>query len=367
VKAFLGFVRKEALHLLRDRQTLAILLLLPVVQVLIFGFAVRTDVRKIPIVLVDPTPDVATLELRDRLAASERFHLTAVAASTGSLDPQFRAGSIRQALVLPRDVERRLGRGDSLPIQLLTDGSDPNTGGIMQGYATAVVERWYADASPGHAGLQINATSRLRYNPTLESSHLFVPGLVAFVLTIMSAMMTAISITREKETGTMEMLLVSPIRPTAIVAGKVTPYIVLGFVSVLLVLIAARTVFHVPVRGSLALLLAECGLYILTALALGIVISTKAPTQRTAMIFALAGLMMPTMLLSGFIFPLDSLPGWLQAISNVVPARWFLLVVRGIMIKGAGLATLWQETLVLIGMTVFFLAVGSRELAIRLE
>jgi ABC-2 type transport system permease protein len=366
VKAFLGFVRKETLHLLRDRQTLAILLLLPLVQVLIFGFAVRTDVRRIPIMLVDPTPDVATLELRDRLAASERFSLTGVAASTHDLGLQFRAGSIRQALVLPQDVERRLGRGDSLPIQLLTDGSDPNTGGIMQGYATAVVQRWYADAAPGSGGLRIEATSRLRYNPTLESSHLFVPGLVAFVLTIMSAMMTAISITREKETGTMEMLLVSPIRPAAIVAGKVTPYIALGFLSVVLVLIAARTVFQVPLRGSLPLLLAECGLYILTSLALGIVISTKAPTQRTAMIFALAGLMMPTMLLSGFIFPLDSLPGWLQAISHVVPARWFLLVVRGIMIKGAGLATLWQETLVLIGMTLFLLVAGSRRLAIRL-
>lgn len=366
MKSFLGFVRKETLHLLRDRQTLAILLLLPLMQVLIFGFAVRTDVRKIPIVMVDPTPDVTTLELRDRLAASDRFELVGIASSSQGLDRQFRAGSIRQALVLPSDVERRLGRRDSVPVQLLTDGSDPNTGGIMQGYATAVVERWYADASPAGGGLRIRSTSRLRYNPTLESSHLFVPGLVAFVLTIMSAMMTAISITREKETGTMEMLLVSPIRPTAIVAGKVTPYIVLGFVSVVLVLIAARVVFQVPLRGSLGLLLAECGLYIITALALGIVISTKAPTQRTAMIFALAGLMMPTMLLSGFIFPLDSLPEWLRAISYVVPARWFLLVVRGIMIKGAGLATLWQETLVLVGMTAFLLAVGSRKLAIRL-
>ena len=366
MKAFLGFVRKETLHLLRDRQTLAILLLLPPLEVLIFGFAVRTDVRKIPIVLVDPAPDVATLELRDRLAASDRFQLLEVAPTAQRLDARFRSGTIRQALVLPRDVERRLGRGDSLPIQLLTDGSDPNTGGIMQGYATAVVQRWYTDAVPRSGGLRIEASSRLRYNPTLESSHLFVPGLVAFVLTIMSAMMTAISITREKETGTMEMLLVSPIRPAAIVAGKVTPYVVLAFVSVLLVLIAARTVFQVPLRGSLTLLLAECGLYILTALALGIVISTQAPTQRTAMIFALAGLMMPTMLLSGFIFPLDSLPVWLRAISNVVPARWFLLVVRGIMIKGAGLATLWQETLILVGMMVFLLVVGSRRLAIRL-
>ncbi|MBA3319700.1 MAG: ABC transporter permease [Gemmatimonadales bacterium] len=366
MRAFVGFVRKETLHLLRDRQTLAILLLFPVVQVLIFGFAVRTDVRDIAIAIVDPTPDVATLELRERIDASDRFHIVGVAPSARGLDPQFRGGAIRQALVLPAGVERRLGRGDSLPVQLLTDGSDPNTGGIMQGYATAIVERWYRDAVPATGALRIEARARMRYNPTLESSHLFVPGLVAFVLTIVSALMTAISISREKETGTMEMLLVSPIRPTAIVAGKVMPYIGLGFVSVLLVLVAARAVFGVPLRGSLVLLLAESGLYIVTALALGIVISTKAPNQRTAMIAALAGLMMPTLLLSGFIFPLDSLPRVLQYLSYAVPARWFLTIVRGIMIKGAGLATLWQETLILMGMTLFLLAKGSRGLAIRL-
>ncbi len=366
MKAFLGFVRKETLHLLRDRQTLVILMLLPVIQVLIFGFAVRTDVQDIAIAIVDPTPDVATMELRERIAASDRFRLVRVGSSSRELALQFRRGSIRQALVLPRDVERRLGRGDSLPVQLLTDGSDPNTGGIMQGYATAIVQRWYRDAVPADGGLRIEAETRMRYNPTLESAHLFVPGLIAYVLTIVSAMMTAISITREKETGTMEMLLVSPIRPTAIVAGKVMPYIVLGFVSVLLVLVAARTVFGVPLRGSFVLLLAECGLYIVTALALGIVISTTVPNQRTAMIAALAGLLLPTLILSGFIFPLDSLPRPLQWLSHVVPARWFLTIVRGIMLKGAGLATLWQETLVLVGMTLLFLARGSRGLAIRL-
>jgi len=366
VRAFLGFVRKETLHLLRDRQTLAILILLPVVQVLIFGFAVRTDVQDIAIAIVDPTPDVATQELRGRIAASDRFHLVRVGSSTKELELEFRRGSIRQALVLPRDVERRLGRGDSLPVQLLTDGSDPNTGGIMQGYATAIVQRWYRDAVPAAGGLRIEAETRMRYNPTLESAHLFVPGLIAYVLTIVSAMMTAISITREKETGTMEMLLVSPIRPTAVVAGKVMPYIVLGFVSVLLVLVAARTVFGVPLRGSFVLLLAECGLYIVTALALGVVISTAVPNQRTAMLAALAGLLLPTLILSGFIFPLDSLPRPLQWLSHVVPARWFLTIVRGIMLKGAGLATLWQETLILVGMTLLFLGRGSRGLAIRL-
>jgi ABC-2 type transport system permease protein len=366
MRAFLGFVRKETLHLLRDRQTLAILILFPVVQVLIFGFAVRTDVRDIQIAIIDPTPDVATNELRERVAASDRFQVVWTGSSAAELETRFREGVVRQALVLPRDVERKIGRGDSLPVQLITDGSDPNTAGIMMGYATAIVQRWYQDAVPDGGSLQIEPQSRMRYNPTLESAHLFVPGLVAFVLTIVSALMTAISITREKETGTMEMLLVSPIRPKAIVAGKVIPYIVLGFVSVLLVLVAARTVFGVPLRGSIVLLLAESLLYIVTALALGILISTKVPNQRTAMIAALAGLMMPTLLLSGFIFPLDSLPQVLQWLSYIVPARWFLTIVRGIMLKGAGIATLWQETVILIGMTIFLLVTGSRGLAIRL-
>ena len=366
MRAFLGFVRKETLHLLRDRQTLAILILFPVVQVLIFGFAVRTDVRDIQIGIIDPTPDVTTNELRERVAASDRFKVVWVSSSGAELEMRFREGTIRQALVLPREVERKIGRGDSLQVQLITDGSDPNTAGIMMGYATAIVQRWYRDAVPNGGSLQIEPESRMRYNPTLESAHLFVPGLVAFVLTIVSALMTAISITREKETGTMEMLLVSPIRPRAIVAGKVIPYIVLGFVSVLLVLAAARMVFGVPLRGSVVLLLAESVLYIITALALGILISTKVPNQRTAMIAALAGLMMPTLLLSGFIFPIDSLPTVLQWLSNIVPAKWFLTIVRGIMLKGAGLATLWQETLILIGMTIFLLVKGSRGLAIRL-
>ena len=366
MRAFVGFVRKETLHLLRDRQTLGILLLFPVVQVLIFGFAVRTDVQDVAIAIVDPTPDVATVDLRQRIAASDRFHVVHVTTGSRDLDARFRDGSVRQALVLPRDVERRIGRGDSLPIQLLTDGSDPNTGGIMQGYASAIVERWYRDAVPRGGGLRIEAQARLRYNPTLESAFLFVPGLVAYVLTIVSALMTAISITREKETGTMEMLLVSPIRPVAIVAGKVIPYIVLAFASVLLLLLASRVVFEVPLRGSVALLLAESGLYIITALGLGVMISTVAPNQRTATLAALAGLLLPTLILSDFIFPIDSLPRPLQLLSYIVPARWFLTIARGIMLKGAGLATLWQETLVLVGMTLLFLARGSRGLAIRL-
>lgn len=367
MSAFTGFVRKEAYHILRDRQTFWILLLMPLVQVLLFGYAVRTDVRDIRLAFVDPAPSAASRDLLQRFEASPRFRVVGVYRTTAALTDGFRDGTLRQAIVLPRDVEQRLVGATPLPVQVITDAADPNTGSIMQAYTLTVVRRWHAELAPRAAGLRFDVTRRMRYNPTLESVNLFVPGLIALVLTIVSAMMTAISITREKETGTMEMLLVSPLHPWAIVVGKVAPYVAMGFLNVLMVLAAARGVFGMPLRGNLALLLAECLLYILTALALGIVISTRAATQRTAMIAALAGLLLPTLMLSGFIFPLESLPTPLRLITNIVPARWFLVIVRGIMVKGAGLATLWQETTILAGMTVLLLVVGARRLAIRLD
>lgn len=367
MSAFTGFVRKEAYHILRDRQTFWVLLLMPLVQVLLFGYAVRTDVTNIRVAVVDPTPSAATRALVQRIAASDRFRVVDVYPTTAQLDAGFRSGALRQAIVLPRDAERAMGGSASVTVQLITDAADPNTGSVMQAYASSIIQRWFAESTARPGGVRFDLATRMRYNPTLESVNLFVPGLIALVLTIISAMMTAISITREKEVGTMEMLLVSPLHPWAIVAGKVAPYIVMGFTNVLLVLGAARVVFGMPLRGNVVLLLAECLLYILTALALGIVISTRASTQRTAMIAALAGLLLPTLMLSGFIFPLESLPTPLRILTNIVPARWFLLIVRGIMVKGAGLATLWQESLILLGITALLLVVGARRLAIRLE
>jgi ABC-2 type transport system permease protein len=251
-------------------------------------------------------------------------------------------------------------------VQLVVDGADPNTGGIMEAYARAVLQGVAAELGAATPAVRLVPVQRMRFNPTLASVNLFVPGLVAFVLTIVSALMTAVTIAREKETGTMEMLLVSPLRPWQVVAGKVAPYLALGFTNVLLVLTAARLVFDVPVRGSLALLLALSLLYTLTALAMGIVISSRAATQRTAMLAALAGLMLPTLLLSGFIFPIDAMPLPLRAVSHLIPARWFILIVRGIMLKGAGVMELWQEMLVLAGLTILLLAAGIRRLAVRL-
>lgn len=374
--ALRGLVVKETRHVLRDRQTLAILLLMPLAQVLLYGFAIRTDVRGVRVAVVDPTPDASTRALVLRVDGSARHDVMEVVPTDADIAAQFAAGTIRQAIVLPTDVSRRLARREALSVQVITDGSDPNAGSAMASYAEAMLRRWHAEqlvarhgpAMLGNVGAaRIEIATRMRFNPTMESAQLFVPGLIALVLTIVSAMMTAIAITREKELGTLELLLVSPLRPATIVLGKVVPYAVLGMLNIGVVLGAARLVFDVPVRGSMALLLAQCALYVVTTLALGFVISTGARTQRAAMLAALGGLLLPTIMLSGFIFPVDSLPAPLKLVSNLVPARWFLVIVRGIMLKGAGLEVLWQETLVVAGLTTLLLAVGIRRLNVRLD
>lgn len=369
MSALRGFMVKEVRHILRDRQTLLILLLLPLAQVVLFGFALRTDVRGVRLVVVDPAPDHASLELRSRFEASDRFRVVGVLPGTAELPRWFRRGDADQALVLGPRFAHELGRGGA-QVLVVTDATDPNTGSTMQAYATAVIGGWErelrARGRPDGRATGIVPETRMRFNPTLESVNLFIPGLIALVLTVVSALMSAISLSREKERGTLEVLLVSPLRPWQIVAGKVLPYLVLGFGNVLSVLAAAWLVFGVPFRGSVLLLLAESLLFIVVSLALGVLIATRTGSQRTAMMGALLGLMMPTSILSGMIFPIASMPGWMQPLSHAVPAKWFILVSRGIMLKGVGIAHLWEETLVLLGMALLLLVAAVRSFHVRL-
>jgi ABC-2 type transport system permease protein len=279
----------------------------------------------------------------------------------------FKRGTAQVAVVFDAGFADRLARGLPAGLQIIADATEPNTGSIVAAYANAVVQGYEQDTLPPAAAVRIVPSVRMRFNPTRESSNLFVPGLMAFVLTIVSSLMTAISLTREKETGTMEALLASPLRPWQIIVGKVAPYLAVGFASVVGVILEARLVFHVPLRGSVTLLLAEGLLFILVSLSLGILISARTSSQRVAMIGALVGTMLPTMLLSGFIFPIESMPWPLRAISAVVPARWFVLVARSIMLKGVGLSYLWQPSLVLLVMAVVLLTASTRAFHERLD
>ena len=365
--AFLGLLQKEARHILRDRRTLAVIVLMPIIQVVLFGYAIRTDVEDIRLAIVDPEPDAATHALRTRLGASGLFRIVAVERSTDGLNALFASGAAQQAVVFERGFGDRLESARAARIQIITDAAEPNTGTAMQNYADALIRDHEGELREGTGPPPIAADVRMRFNPTRESSNLFVPGLLAFVITIISALMTAISLAREKETGTMEVLLVSPLRPVEIIAGKVAPYLLVGLATVVLVIIEARLIFGVPLRGSAVLLLAEGVLFTVTSLSLGILISARTPSQRVAMTAVLAGTMLPTVMLSGFIFPLESLPTPLRLISAVIPARWFVEIARGIMLKGVGLEFLWQETAVLAAMAVVLLAASARSFHERLE
>ena len=379
MNALLGLLLKETRHILRDRRTLAVLILLPIVQVILFGYSIRTDVKDVRLAVVDPAPDATTLAIRDRFNASGTFKTVAVLRSEAELDALFQRDAAQVAIEFAPRFADRIAHGEPAQILVITDATEPNSGTGRLNYVNAVVQGYLADSpmsgmssvvptSPTSRGrIRIESRVRARFNPTLESANLFVPGLMAFVLTIVSALMTALSLTREKETGTMEALLVSPLRPAQIIVGKVAPYVVIGFISVAAVLIEARLVFHVPIEGSLPLLLGEGLLYILVALSIGILISARTSSQRVAMLAAILATMLPTLLLSGFIFPIESMPEALQVVSNIMPARWFVLIARGIMLKGIGIAYLWRETLILGAMALVLLVVSTRSFHVRLD
>ena len=376
--ALRAFVVKEIRHLLRDRQTLTVLLLMPLVQVVLFGFALRSDVRDIRLAIVDPSPDNETLALRGRFLGSSRFRVVSVSRTPDRIEPLFRRGDADVALIFePGFASRLTTHPEPARLLLTVDASDPNSGTVMQSYARAVIAQYESSlesrcpvgdpSGPACAGpVRIATETRMQFNPTLESVNLFVPGLIALVLTLVSTLMTAISLSREKERGTMEVLLVSPLRPWQIIVGKVLPYLGLAFANVLTALLAAWLVFHVPFRGSVVLLLAESVLYALVSLALGVLIAALTTTQRAAMLAAMLGTMLPSTLLSGMIFPIASMPAWLAPVTNVVPARWFIVIARGIMLKGVGLHYLWRETLVLMAMAAVLMLVAIRSVKPRL-
>lgn len=361
IGALRAFIVKELRHILRDRQTLTVLLLMPLVQVVLFGYALRSDVRNIRVAVVDPAPDIETKALRDRFTATDRFRIVSTSASLTDVEPLFRRGHADLALVFEPGFAENLGSETPAKVLLAIDASDPNTGTTMEAYSRAVISSYQNDLpTRGRQPVRIQAETRMRFNPTLESVNLFVPGLIALVLTLVSALMTAISLSREKERGTLEVLLVSPLRPWQVIVGKVLPYLGLAFANAVTALAVAWLVFHVPMEGSLVLLLSESMLYAIVSLGLGVLIASRTSSQRTAMFAAMIGTMLPSTLLSGMIFPIASMPRPLQIMSNIVPARWFIIVARGIMLKGVGLTFLWRETLVLSIMTAILLIAAVR-------
>jgi len=368
MNSFRGFLRKEFLHIFRDRRTAVILFGMPLIQLILFGFAIRNEIQDVKLGVYDKSRDAVTRAIISKFASSGYFILSREVHSEREIEEAFSSGSITEALVFEPDFARRLQCDSRGEVQVITDGSNPNLSRIVSGYTASVLHDYQESAVPGggrEAG--VVAVPLMLFNPELKSVDLFVPGLMALILMLVSALMTSISITREKESGTMEVLLVSSLRPAQIIIGKVVPYFLLSFINVVTIITVASLVFGVPCRGSLLLLLLESLLFIVTALSLGIFISSVTSSQQVAMMIALAGLLLPTILLSGFIFPVASMPLPLRMISNIIPARWYLIIVRGIMLKGAGFSYIWKETLVLVAMSTVLMVASIKKFKIRLQ
>lgn len=336
-------------------------------MILIFGFALSNEVKNSPVVILDKAQDDASRSLIERLDQSRYFSLVKTIDAPQDIEAIFRQGEARLVVVLPPRFEHRLQQTHAASIQLIADATDPNTASTVLQYARAIIGSFQQELMDEQAlPMQIDVTTQLLYNPLLESSYIFVPGVMTLILMLLGVMMTAVSIVKEKEMGTMEVLLVSPMRPLWVLLSKATPYMVLSLVDVIILLLLSYTVLGMPWQGHLFLLMSESLLFIITTLSLGLLVSTVVDNQQVAMFISLVGFIMPSIIFSGFMFPIENMPIVLQAISHIIPTRWFYEIVSSIMIKGLGFQYIWHQTLILAGMTVFFIAVARRKFKIRL-
>jgi len=363
-----SFVRKEFYHVLRDKKVLLILFGMPVVQVLLFGFVLSNEVKDSRILIVDGARDEMSRQLIEKISASHYFVIDHITSSEGEIESTFRQGKIKAALVFPDGFIYKVQHDQHVQIQIITDATDVNAANTINGYLTSIVNEFNLLSSQNqNIPYRITPEIRMLYNPQLLGAPNFVPGVMAMVLMLVCVLMTAVAIVKEKELGTMEILLVSPMRPGLIIISKAIPYLLLSLINLITIIILSVYVLDVPVKGSLVLLISVSTLFIIVSLALGILISIQTDSQQTAMFISLIGMLLPTMMLSGFMFPIENMPVALQVVSNVVPSRWYYIIVKDVMIKGSGFSAIWKETFILVVMVFVLFAVSMKKFKIRLE
>ncbi len=348
---------KEMQHILRDPRTLTILVLMPLLQLIIFGYALNMELRQVPIVIVDKAMNPESRRVTESFDNTRYFSQKQVPGA--ELDPEavLRSSQAQAVLIIDKDFGRTERK-----LLLLVDASDPNNAQLIQAYAQGIVQSLASTASA-----PIRLIPLVMFNPDLKSAYFFVPGLIAMILVMICALLTSISITREKELGTLEQILVSPVSAIEILLGKILPYIFLALLDGFLILMVGMLLFHVPFLGNALIFLAFTFLYVVTALCLGLLISTVAKTQQAAMMMAMAATLLPTLMLSGFMFPIASMPLILQKLTYIVPAKYFLQIIRGIMLKGNGISELWSAGLSLAGMSFFILVLAVKRFSLRLK
>ena len=339
-----------------------ILLGMPVLQIILFGFAITTELNHGRVAVLDPSKDAVTTRITERIDENRYFSVVKELSSASDIETVFRHDEADIVVAFTPDFDANLSTGEA-GIQLVVDATDPNTGNMMAGYVQGIVGQALQSGTQSSPIVQ----THLLFNPQMKSAYNFVPGVMGLILMLICAMMTSISIVREKETGTMEVLLVSPIRPIFIILAKAVPYLGLSCVNLATILLLSVYVLHVPVEGSLWTLSFLSLLLIAVALSLGLLISCVVQNQVAAMIVSGMGLMMPVMLLSGMIFPIESMPAVLQWISNIIPARWYIQAVKKVMIEGLGMAAVWHEALILSGMAALLIGLSLKKFKERLE
>ena len=364
MNGFASFVRKETLHIFRDPRTMLIALLMPVVQILLFGFALSTEVNNVDVAVVAPHRSETVRQAVERMAANPNFTFTGYIPS-GEIDRTLRSGRADAVAVFAGDFDRRMadleaGRPDTgAALQLVMDASNTNTAQAGAAYLRSVLLDNVADG--------VGVETRLLYNPRMKSAYNFVPGIMGLIFILICAIMTSVSIVREKETGTMEVLLVSPVRPIRIVFAKMIPYFVLSCLNLASILLLARFVLGVPMSGGIVGIVGLSLLYIVLALALGLFISTVARTQVTALLVSAMLMLMPMIMLSGLVFPIGNMPAPLRWLSCIVPARWYIAAIRRLMIEGLPFTAVLREFAILAAMTAGLIAVALRKFNDKLE
>ncbi|MGH1517237.1 ABC transporter permease [Chryseobacterium sp. JK1] len=368
MKQLFVFIRKEFYHVFRDRRTLLILFGLPIVQIILFGYALSSEVKNIGIVVLDNAHDVQSEQMISRIATSRYFKMQKQVLNYPDIEKEFRKGNIKCAVIFPTRFGADLYSSTGARIQIIADASDPNTATILTNYLNAIIADYQQQLNPNiRPSYQIIPELRQLYNADQNGSLNFIPGVIALIFMIVSTALTSVAVVREKEMGTMEILLVSPFKPVMVLIAKAIPYLVLSLVNFIIILFLSVYLLHVEIRGSLLLLFAESILFIITCLSLGLLISNVTNSQQTAMLISMMGMMLPTLLLTGFMFPVENMPWVFQMISRILPSRYYYDIVKAVMLKGLDFSYVWKETLVLFGMSVVLLTLALKKFKIRLS
>ncbi len=367
MKQFLAFVKKEFYHVFRDPKTLLLLFGMPIAQIILFGFALTNEIKNSKIVVCDYAHDRATRQIIDKIEASPNFKVQEKLWNHSQIEAAFKTGDIKLAIVFPANFNEDLHHFNTAQLQIIADASDPNTANTLTNYAASIIMDYQKESTKNmQIPMQVNTQVRMLYNPELKGVYNFVPGVMALVLLLVCVLMTSVSIVREKELGTMEVLLVSPFNPMLVIVSKAVPYFFLSLINLTIILILSSTIMGMPINGSIFLLYFASSILILTALALGLLISNSTDSQQAAMLISLMGMLMPTLLFTGFLFPLENMPMALQIVANAIPSKWYYIIIKSVMIKGLGIASIWKELLILSGMAILLLAISMKKFKTRL-